>query len=410
MKNTPLSHLRVLDMSRVLAGPWAGQTLGDLGADVIKIERPDIGDDTRSWGPPYLTDGEGHPTTDAAYFLCANRNKRSLAIDITHPDGQAAIKALAARSDILIENFKVGNLARYGLDYASLSAVNPGLIYCSITGFGQAGPYAQRAGYDLLVQAMGGLMSITGEKDDDGGRPQKVGVAITDISTGLYATVAILAAVIQRQKTGVGQHIDLSLLDVQVATLANQASNYLVSGQAPGRMGNAHPNIVPYQDFATADGHIIIAVGNDAQFTKLCQIMNLPDIAARDSFRTNDERVRNRHELIPLLDEAFRQRGTSEWVSLMETAGIPCGPINTMKDVFQDPHIRARNINFELPHGAGGAAPSVANPIRFSETPISYRNAPPRHGEHSREILEQVLCLSQAEIERLETAGVVKSA
>ena len=403
----PLSGLRVLDLSRVLAGPWASQLLGDLGAEVIKVERPDAGDDTRGWGPPWLADGEGRPTTDAAYFLCTNRNKRSLTVDITKPAGQAIVRELAAQSDVVLENFKVGGLKPYGLDYASLSAINPKLVYCSITGFGQDGPYAARAGYDFLIQGMGGLMSVTGRADDEeGAGPQKVGVALTDILTGLYATVAIQGALAHREKTGQGQHIDLALLDVQVACLASQAMNYLVSGKAPRRMGNGHPNIVPYQDFPTADGDMILAIGNDAQFARFCEIAGHGEWAADERFATNSARVKHRSELLPLLRQATVMKTTAAWIALLENAAVPCGPINDLTGVFADPQVLHRGLKVEMPHAAGGSAPQVANPIRFSATPIDYRRAPPLLGQDTEAVLRE-LGRSDETIAALRAAGVV---
>jgi crotonobetainyl-CoA:carnitine CoA-transferase CaiB-like acyl-CoA transferase len=404
----PLAHLKVLDLSRILAGPWAGQLLGDYGADVIKVERPGAGDDTRGWGPPYAQDAAGADTSDAAYFLCANRNKRSVTIDITKTEGQRVVRALARRSDVVIENFKVGGLAAYGLDYASLSAEHPGLIYCSITGFGQTGPYAPRAGYDFLIQGMGGLMSITGRRDGEpGAGPQKVGVALTDVLTGLYATTAILAALAHRERTGQGQHIDLALLDVQVASLANQTMNYLVSGVAPVRMGNAHPNIVPYQDFPTADGDMIVAVGNDAQFGRLCAAAGHPEWASDPRFVSNPARVANREAFIEAFSAVSRTRMTAEWVAALEAVGVPCGPINTLADVFRDPQVQARGMQRAMPHGAGGEVQLVSNPVRMSETPPSYRLAPPLLGAHTREVLEERLGMEEAEIERLRMAKII---
>jgi len=406
-----LAGLRVLDLSRVLAGPWAAQLLGDLGAEVIKVEKPGKdgkgGDDTRGWGPPWLADGDGRPTTDAAYFLCTNRNKRSLTVDITQPEGQALLRELAMRADVVLENFKVGGLQAYGLDYASLSALKPTLVYCSITGFGQDGPYAARAGYDFLIQGMGGLMSITGRAEgEEGAGPQKVGVALTDILTGLYAGNAILAALLHRDKTGQGQHIDLALLDVQVACLANQAMNYLVSGQAPRRMGNGHPNIVPYQDFPTADGDMILAIGNDSQFARFCEVAGHAEWARDERFASNAGRVRHRTELLPLLRQATVMRTTAQWISALEAAGVPCGPINDLAGVFADPQVRHRGLQVELPHAAGGHAPQVANPIRYSATPIDYRSAPPRLGQDTETILRE-LGRDDTEIARLRAAGVV---
>jgi len=402
-----LAHLRVLDLSRVLAGPWASQLLGDLGADVIKIERPGAGDDTRGWGPPWLADGAGRPTTDAAYFLCTNRNKRSVTVDITQPAGQAIVRELAAQSDVVLENFKVGGLAAFGLDYPGLSRINPKLVYCSITGFGQDGPYAARAGYDFLIQGMGGLMSVTGRADDEeGAGPQKVGVALTDILTGLYAGNAILAALAHRERTGQGQHIDLALLDVQVACLANQAMNYLVSGEAPRRMGNGHPNIVPYQDFPTADGDMILAIGNDGQFARFCELAGHAEWIADERFATNAARVRHRAALIPLLRQATVMKSTAAWIALLENAAVPCGPINDLAGVFADPQVVHRGLRVGMPHAAGGIAPQVGNPIRFSATPIDYRLAPPQLGQDTEAVLRE-LGRSAEEIAALRAAGVI---
>ena len=403
-----LSNLRVLDLSRVLAGPWAGQLLGDLGAEVIKVERPVSGDDTRAWGPPYLKDAAGQVTTEAAYFLCANRNKKSVAINMAPREGQELVRKLAACSDVLLENFKVNGLQPYGLDYASLHAINPRLVYCSITGFGQTGPYATRPGYDALIQGMSGLMSITGRSDGEAGAgPQKVGVALTDVLTGLYATVAILAALSDRERTGRGQHIDVALLDTQVACLANQAMNYLTTGVAPGRMGNAHPSIVPYQDFPTADGYVIIAVGNDSQFRSLCRTLGEAQWADDDRFRTNAARVANRSALIALISQATVLKSTRHWIELLEDSNVPCGPINTIRDVFEDVQVRARQLRQELPHRLAGRVPIVANPIRMSHSPVEYRLAPPLLGEHTREVLTEILGLREAEIEALLAAQVI---
>ena len=387
-----LHGLKVLDLSRVLAGPWAGQLLGDLGADVVKVERPGPGDDTRTWGPPWVKDETGADSRQAAYFQCANRNKRSVAIDIATPVGQAQVRALAAQADVVLENFKVGGLAGYGLDYASLAADNPKLVYCSITGFGQTGPYAPRAGYDFLIQGMGGLMSLTGRSDaEDGAGPQKVGVALVDVMTGLYATIAVLAALSHRDRTGEGQHIDMALLDVQVATLANQASNYLTSGVAPRRMGNAHPNIVPYQDFPTADGDMILAIGNDGQFARFCTAAGHSEWAADERFATNPARVANRTVLIPLLRQATVMKTTAEWISTLESLAVPCGPINRLPEVFDDPQVVARGLRIDVPHPAFGSVPLVACPIRLSATPVQYRSAPPMLGEHTAEVLAEWL-------------------
>jgi crotonobetainyl-CoA:carnitine CoA-transferase CaiB-like acyl-CoA transferase len=408
--NTALSNVTVLDLSRILAGPWAGQVLADLGADVIKIEKPEGGDDTRSWGPPFLqhTDSLDTSRADAAYYLCANRNKKSVTVDFTTPEGRALVRQLAAKADVVLENFKVGGLKAYGLDYESLKAINPRLIYCSITGFGQTGPYAARPGYDFLVQAMGGLMSITGRSAaEPGSGPQKAGVAVTDILTGLYAAIGILAALNHREHSGVGQHIDLSLLDVQVACLANQAMNYLVSGKAPERLGNAHPNIVPYQDFPTEDGYMIIAVGNDGQFARLCTEMGIGELAADARFSSNKARVANRVELIERLNAVSRTRPTAAWIAALETVGVPCGPINTIDAVFADPQVKARHMQVDMPHPTSGSVSLVANPLRLSETPVTYRTAPPTLGAQTREVLTQRLGMSDEEIDRLRAAGII---
>ena len=397
----PLSHVRVLELSRVLAGPWAAQTLADLGADVIKVERPGAGDDTRAWGPPWA--GE-----ESAYFLSANRGKRSITIDFERPEGQELVRKLAAQADVVIENFKVGGLVKYGLDYESLKAVNPGLVYCSITGFGQDGPYAKRAGYDFMIQGMGGLMSITGQPDGEaGGGPVKVGVAVTDVFTGLYATIGVLGALAHRDRTGEGQWVNLALLDVQVAVLANQAMNYLVGGKAPQRLGNAHPNIVPYQAFATLDGHIILAVGNDGQFAKFCQVAGHPELAQDPRYATNPARVANRKELVPILERLLEQRTSRDWLSALEAVGVPCGPINDVSQVFADPHVQARNIHQDLPHPSAGTVPTVASPIRYSATPIEHTVAPPTLGQHTDAVLGEALGLCAADIAALREKGVV---
>ncbi|PMS34903.1 crotonobetainyl-CoA:carnitine CoA-transferase CaiB-like acyl-CoA transferase [Trinickia symbiotica] len=397
-----LAGVRVLDLSRVLAGPWAGQLLADLGADVVKVERPGAGDDTRAWGPPWLNDPEGQSTGESAYYLSANRNKRSATIDLASPEGQSLVRQLASKADVLLENFKLGGLSQYGLDYTSLKAINPRLVYCSITGFGQTGPYSSRAGYDFLIQGMGGLMSLTGRPDGmEGAGPLKVGVALTDIMTGLYATVAVLAALKRREQSGEGQHIDLALLDVQIACLANQAANYLVSGVAPRRMGNAHPNIVPYQEFPTADGYMIVAVGNDSQFASLCKTLGKPEWSGDERFATNPQRVKYRSELIALIHAITVRRTTDEWVAAMEGAGVPCGPINTLDKVFSDPHVQARGMRIEMPHPLAKQVPLVANPIRLSESPVQYRHAPPTLGEHTSEVLSDWLGATAAEIDAL---------
>ena len=403
-----LSHIRVLDLSRVLAGPWAGQILGDLGAEVIKVERPGTGDDTRHWGPPFLKDAQGENTTEAAYYLSANRNKQSLTVDFTRPEGQRIVRELVAQSDVLLENFKVGGLAAYGLNYASLKTINPRLIYCSITGFGQDGPYAQRAGYDFMIQGLGGLMSLTGRSDAEAGAgPVKVGVALTDILTGLYATVGVLAALAHRERTGEGQHIDTALLDVQVACLGNQALNYLTTGVAPRRMGNAHPNIVPYQDFPTADGDFILTIGNDGQFRKFCEVAGRSQWADDPRFASNQARVAHRSELIPLIRQVTVFRTTAEWVTALERAGVPCGPINDVAQVFDDPQVRHRGLKIDLPHPLAGQVPQVASPLRLSASPVSYRHAPPLLGEHSEALLQRLLGLREEQIATLRQAGVI---
>jgi len=398
-----LAGIKVLDLSRILAGPWASQMLADFGADVIKVERPGTGDDTRGWGPPFFESDDGDERV-AAYFHSCNRNKRSIAIDFTQPDGQALVRELVKEADVLVENFKVGGLAQYGLDYDSLKTVNPALVYCSITGFGQTGPYRQRAGYDFLIQAMGGLMSVTGEPD---GQPMKVGVALTDVLTGLYAANAIQAALLYRYLTGRGQYIDMALLDVQVAAMANQAMNYLATGQSPGRLGNAHPNIVPYQAFATSDGHIILAVGNDGQFRRFCQVAGVPELADDERFATNRGRVAHRDELVPMLAEVIRAQTRDWWLTELERVSVPCGPINTLEQVFEDEHIQAREMRRNLPHPTLGEVPSVANPIRFSESEVQYRSAPPSLGADTRTVLAE-LGHNEAEIDQLKHLGVIE--
>lgn len=384
-----LQGVRVLDLSRVLAGPWCTQTLADLGADVIKVERPGSGDDTRGWGPPFLRDRDGHDTAESAYYLGTNRNKRSITIDIARPAGQALVRRMAAQCDVFVENFKVGDMARYGLDAATLRAANPRLVYCSITGFGQSGPYRDRAGYDYAIQGLGGLMSVTGERDDlPGGGPQKVGVAVADLFTGMYATVAILAALRHRDATGEGQAIDMALLDAQVAMLANLGANYLVSGAVPRRMGNAHQNIVPYQVFEAADGHVIVAVGNDGQFGKFCEVAGRPELAADPRFAKNADRVRHRDTLVPMLAAAMKTRRKQDWLDALEAAKVPCGAINDLAEVFADPQVRARDMTVDLPHALSGTLRLVASPMKFDGTPVQYRRAPPQLGEHTDEVLE----------------------
>lgn len=408
MTDGPLSHLRVLDLSRILAGPWSSQLLGDLGAEVIKVERPGRGDDTRGWGPPFMAAADGSGTRESAYFLAANRNKRSIAVDITTDSGADLVRDLAAKSDIVLENFKVGGLAKYGLDYASLAGRNPRLIYCSITGFGQTGPYAARAGYDFMIQAMGGLMSVTGEPDGHpGGGPVKVGVALADVMTGLYATIGALAALAHRDRTGQGQHIDLALMDVQVAALANQAMNYLVTGTAPGRLGNAHPNIVPYQAFATGDGHIVLAVGNDDQFRRFAVEAGFPAWANDARFATNPGRVANRADLIPLVAHTIATRTTDQWIAALERVGVPCGPINTLDRVFADPHVVDHGLHQVVTHPRLGPVPTVANPLRLSATPVTYRDAPPDLGADTDRVLGKVLGLAADQIAGLRSTGVI---
>ena len=403
-----LAGIRVLDLSRVLAGPWATQTLGDLGAEIIKIERPGHGDDTREWGPPEFA-AAGY----SAYYASTNRNKRSVTVDIAQPAGQQLIAALAQHCDVLVENFKVGGAARYGLDYATLGKLNPRLIYCSITGFGQAGPYAARAGYDAMIQGMSGLMSITGKAAaEPGSGPQKVGVAVVDLATGLYAAIAILAALVQRGRTGLGQHIDLALLDVAVAMLANQGMNFLATGVAPERLGNAHPNIVPYQDFPTQDGWIMLAIGNDGQFTQFCRCAGCPEWSADERFASNQQRVTHRLVLVPMLVELMQTRSTRAWLSVLEAAGVPCGPINNIAAVFADPQVVARGLRIEIePDAAAGnpgpPVPGIASPLRLSAAPVNYRLPPPSLGAHTREVLREVLSLGDAQLDALAKQGAI---
>ena len=406
----PLAGLKILDMSRILAGPWAGQLLADLGADVIKIERPRYGDDTRSWGPPYLKDRDGKDTEDAAYFFCANRGKKSVTVDITCPEGQEIIRQLARQSDVLIENYKVGGLANYGLDYHSLSKINPKLIYCSITGFGQTGPYANLPGYDFLIQGMGGLMSVTGEPDDpkkETSGPTKVGVAVTDLFAGLYASNAIQAALIERQNSGVGQYIDLALLDVQAATLANQASNYLVGGLVPERLGNAHPNIVPYQAFSTSDGHIIIAVGNDQQFSRLCDALKRSDLANDERFKTNAARVNNRKHLCDVIHQNLKQHGSAHWLEKLKQCSVPCGPINTIDQVFEDPQVLARGMVISASESRSGKVSMVGNPIKYGRSISEGSLAPQQLGESTDQVLADYLKYSSTRISTLRNKSII---
>jgi crotonobetainyl-CoA:carnitine CoA-transferase CaiB-like acyl-CoA transferase len=404
----PLSHIKVLDLSRVLAAPWAGQNLADLGAEVIKVERPGGGDDSRAFGPPWLKDAQGADTKESAYFASANRGKRSITINLSKPEGQELVRRLAVEVDVLLENYKHGDLARYGLGYEDLRKINPRLIYCSVTGFGQTGPYKERPGYDFMVQGMGGLMSITGERDDlPGGGPQRVGVPIVDIMTGMYASIAVCAAIAHRAETGVGQHLDLALLDTQVAFLANQAMNYLATGEAPGRLGNAHPNIVPYQTFRTSDGDIILACGNDNLFNKFCELAGCQALAKDPRFATNAKRVENRVEITAQLNAVFAKRTTRDWVDALEQAGVPNGPINNLKQVFEEPQVIARGVRIEMEHPTAGKVPLVASPMRFSATPVEYKLPPPTLGQHTDEILREVLKLDAAEIARLRAEKIV---
>ncbi|EMN1930391.1 CoA transferase [Burkholderia ambifaria] len=403
-----LSHIRVLDLTRVLAGPWCAQTLADFGADVIKIERPGAGDDTRHWGPPYLKDAAGADTAEAAYYLAANRNKRSVTVDIATPEGQQIVRELAAQSDVVLENYKVGQLAKYGLDYESLRAVKPDLVYCSVTGFGQTGPYAHRAGYDFIVQGIGGFMSITGERDSEpGGGPQKAGVAIADLATGLYSTIAVLAALAHRDRTGEGQYIDMALLDVQVALLANMNTNFLASGKPPARWGNAHPNIVPYQTFQTSDGWIIVAVGNDGQFRKFVEAGGRPELADDERFATNPSRVRHRDTLVPILAEMVKARGKADWIGTLEAAGVPCGPINELDEVFDNEQVVARGMQVSLPHPCGADVKLVRNPIRMSATPPDARTAPPLLGAQTEAVLRDMLGYDAARIAALKAKQAI---
>jgi len=408
-----LDGIRILDLSRVLAGPWCTQTLADLGADVVKVERPIFGDDTRGWGPPFLKDSAGNDSTDAAYYLGTNRNKRSITCDIASAQGQEIILALALVSDVFIENFKVGDMARYGLDFASLHKINPRLVYCSVTGFGQTGPYRERAGYDYAVQGIGGLMSVTGERDDLGGGPQKVGVAVADLFTGMYASVAILAALRHAENTGQGQHIDMALLDTQVAMLANLGANYLVSGKVPGRAGNAHQNIVPYQVFEVApatDGskdHLILAVGNDGQYAKFCTVAGRPDLSQDPRFAKNSERVRNRAVLVPMLEEVMRTRSKQDWLSVLEAAKVPCGAINNLAEVFDDPHVQSRAMVHTWDRPGTGPVNLVSSPMKLSATPVRNDVAPPLLGQHTNEVLGELLGYSSEKIQQLRKDAII---
>jgi crotonobetainyl-CoA:carnitine CoA-transferase CaiB-like acyl-CoA transferase len=398
----PLAHVRVLDLTRVLAGPWAAQNLADLGAEVIKIERPESGDDTRSWGPPFLRDREGKETKESAYFLSVNRGKKSVTLDISVPEGAKIARELATKCDVLLENYKVGGLAKYGLAYDDVKAVNPGIVYCSVTGYGQTGPCAHLPGYDFIFQGMGGLMSITGERDElPGGGPQKVGIAVTDVMAGMYASLAITAALLHRERTGKGQYIDMALLDTIVAFGANQISNYFHSGRIPERWGNAHPNLLPYEVFPTADGHLILGAGNDSQWASLCAVAGHAELASDPRFLTMPDRIRNRGALIPLLQAILRQRSSRDWIERFDAANVPCGPINNYKEVFENPQVRHRGLKIEMPHPLAGSIPGVASPMRFSETPVEYQAPPPLLGQHTREVLSRVLGMSSEELDRL---------
>jgi formyl-CoA transferase len=404
----PLAGIRVLDLTRVLAGPWAGQNLADLGAEVIKVERPKKGDDSRAFGPPWLKDAGGRDTAESAYFACANRGKKSLTLDLAHPQGQAIARELAARSDVLLENFKYGDLDRYGLGYAQLREVNSGLIYCSVTGFGHTGPWRERPGYDFMIQGMGGLMSITGERDDrPGGGPQKAGIPIADLITGMYASIAVCAALAHRAKSGAGQHIDMALLDSLVAVLANQGANYLATGTPPGRLGNDHPNIAPYQVLKTSDGAVIVACGNDNLFRKFCEVAGCPELPGDPRFATNGKRVANRAELTSILSGLMAKRSMQDWLAALEAAGVPCGPINDLAQVFAEPQAVARGLKMELPHPSAGKVSLVRSPMRFSRTPLEHGVPPPTLGQHTEEVLRGFLGKSEGEVARLRSEGIV---
>ena len=404
----PLAGIRVLDLSRVLAGPWAGQNLADLGAEVIKIERPKVGDDSRAFGPPWVKDSQGRDTRDSAYFTSANRGKKSITVNLQKPEGQELVRRLAEKSDVLLENYKVGDLARDGLGYEDLVKINPRLIYCSVTGFGQTGPYRERPGYDFMIQGMGGMMSVTGEPDGaPGGGPQRAGVPIADIITGMYASIAVCAALAHRAHSGAGQHLDLALLDSQIALLAYQNTNYFATGKPPGRIGNLHPNIVPYQPFRAADGEVILACGNDNLYRKFCEAAGCVELADDPRFASNGKRVENRAELTRLLGEIFRKRTRKEWVELLDAAGVPNGPINDIAQVFAEPQVQARGVKIELDHPVAGPLPMVASPMRFSGTPLEFKTPPPLLGEHTDEVLQKLLAKTPAEIARLRADGTI---
>jgi formyl-CoA transferase len=404
----PLSHVRVLDLSRVLAGPWAGQNMADLGAEVIKVERPGRGDDSRAYGPPWVKDGEGRDTAESAYFTAANRGKKSVTLDIASPAGQAVVRELAKVSDVVIENYKFGDLDRYGLGYEDLKAINPGLIYCSVTGFGQTGPFKERPGYDFMVQGMGGMMSVTGEPDDaPGGGPQRAGVPVADIITGMYASIAICAALAHRAVTGVGQRLDLALLDSQIALLSYQNTNFFATGQAPKRIGNLHPNIVPYQPFKTSDGNVIVACGNDNLYRKFCAAIGRPQFAQDERFVNNGKRVEHRDALTREVAAVMATRSTREWVEALEAAGVPCGPINDLAQVYQEPQVIARGIRVDIEHPVAGSMPTVASPMRFSQTPIEYKRPPPTLGQHTEEVLRGLLGKSDEDIAALRAGDIL---
>lgn len=404
----PLAGIRVLDLTRVLAGPWAAQNLADLGAEVIKVERPKKGDDSRAFGPPWLKDAQGRDTAESAYFACANRGKKSVTLDLANPKGQAIARELAERCDVLLENFKYGDLDRYGLGYAQLRKMNPGLIYCSVTGFGHSGPWRERPGYDFMIQGMGGLMSVTGERDDRaGGGPQKAGIPIADLITGMYASVAICAALAHRAKSGQGQHLDLALLDSLVAVLANQGANYLATGTPPGRLGNDHPNIAPYQVLPTSDGSFIVACGNDNLFGKFSQVLGRAELAGDARFATNGKRVANRAELTRIISEITAKQSMRHWLDALEGAGVPCGPINNLEQVFAEPQALARGLRMELPHPTAGKVALTRSPMRFSETPVQHETPPPTLGQHTDEVLKGLLKKSPSEIGQLRSEGIV---